>query len=137
MGSIHQLWALLKIGPPQWELCPTWLLCLTSASLRIGSATYFCLSSLFCLVVQWISIWLCLYFIEKSCTTSGFASQGSKRTYSKQNLGAHLKALMNNQWGFMLNDSCKLWKNTPTYLIGKSPRVFSQTIWLGVSLSYI
>lgn len=57
MDSVHMLWALLKIGPPQWELCHTWLLCLSPAGLRIGLAMCFCLSSLFCLVVLWISIW--------------------------------------------------------------------------------
>ena len=63
MDSVHKLWALLKIVPPQWELCHTWLLCLSPAGLQIGLAMCFCLSSLFCLVVLWISIWFFISYI--------------------------------------------------------------------------
>lgn len=120
MDSIHKLWALLKIVPPQWEFCHTWLLCLSSAWLQIGSAMYFCLSSLFCLVVLWITIWLSVFALLKSpAPLLVFASQESKRIYSEQSLGANWIALVNKWRSFILNDSCMLWK-TLKYLIGKN-----------------
>lgn len=135
MGSLHKLWALLKIGPPQWEFCHTWLLCLSSAGLWTGPAMYFCLYRLFCLVVLWISIWFSLSLLYwKILTTFGFGTQQSKRTYSKQSLGTNLIALVNKQRGFISNDSCLLWKNTAKYLSGKIWCVFCQTIWF-MSLS--
>lgn len=79
MGSIHKLWALLTIGPPQWEICYTWLLFLSPGWLWIGSVMYFCISILFSLVILWISIQLSLHLLFwKILHHFWFASQKSK-----------------------------------------------------------